>query len=171
MSSRSHNLTNSGESIVVEAYRTSDVCPYLRADVLLTSKLLNASRAAVSMMCFFDSGELVGGNIEGTRSKNSARSDLFNGGSIVPVCLMIEAASSISSRSRPKSSTACTPWPAILAPIPECGMSHRRLVYFPGHALQALRMIVLAAAVLSKECRSAIRVLCESTVASVKRTL
>ena len=119
ISNRFHNLTNSGESIVVEAYRTSDVCPCDRTNMRLTSKLLNASRAAVSMMCFFDSGKLVRGNINGTRSKNSARSDLFKGGSIELVCLMARAAWSISSRRFPKSSTACTPWPAILALIHE----------------------------------------------------
>jgi hypothetical protein len=118
ISSRSHNLTNSGALIAVVAYGTSDMCPYARTDVRLTSRLLNASRAAVSMICFLDSGELAG-RTEGTLSNSSARSDLFNGGSIVLVLLMADAAPSISSRSRPKSSTACTPWPAILAPIHE----------------------------------------------------
>lgn len=123
ISSRSHNLTNSGASIAVVAYGTSDVCPYARTDVRLTSRLLNASRAAVSMICFLDSGELAG-RTEGTLSNSSARSDLFNGGSIVLVLLMADAAPSISSRSRPKSSTGCTPWPAILAPIHEGRIFH-----------------------------------------------
>jgi len=125
ISSRFHNLTNSGASMVVVAYGTSDVCPYAHTDVRLTSRLLNASRAAVSMMCFLDSGELVG-RTEGTRSNHSARSDLFSGGSITLVLLIADAASSISSRNRPKSSTACTSWPAILAPVHERRMFHSR---------------------------------------------
>jgi hypothetical protein len=83
--------------------------------------------------------------------------------------LMVEAASSISSRSKPKSSTACTPWPAILSMVLRGRMFHRRLVCCHGHALQELRVIGLATAALSKGCRAAVRVAWQSTVASVKR--
>jgi hypothetical protein len=144
MSRRSHNLTNPGESIVVVAYGTSDVCPSARTDVRLTSRLLNASRAAVSMMCFFDSGELVG-RTEGTRSNHSARSDLFSGGSIALILVMAEAASSISSRSRPKSSTTCTPWPAILeGPIHERRVSHCRPLACASRELVQLSILAMA---------------------------
>jgi len=111
ISSKFHTLTNSGDSIVVDAYESSDVCTFARIRERLTSKSLNTSRAAVSMTGFFDSGELVGGNTEETRSKNTTRSDLFSAGSIVIVCLTFKASSKILL----KSSTACTPWPAILA--------------------------------------------------------
>jgi hypothetical protein len=149
MSSRSHNLTNPGASIVVVAYGMSDVCVYARTDVRLTSRSLNASRAAVSMMCFLDSGELVG-RTEGTRSNHSARSVLFSGGSIALVLLMVDAAPSISSRSRPKSSTACTSWPAILAPVHK-----RRTCYCRSLACALLvpaQLSVSAMTVHSKEC-------------------
>jgi hypothetical protein len=148
MSSRSHNLTNSGASIVVVAYGTSDVYPHARTDMRLTSRSLNASRAAVSMMCFLDSCELVGEKTEGTRSNNPPRSDLFNGGSIVLVLLMANAAPSISSRSRPKSSTACTPWPAIPGP-------KRRMTAIVSQASVDLPHLVHVSAtpVLSKEWR------------------
>jgi hypothetical protein len=116
--------------MVVEAYGTSEMCSGTRADVWLTSILLNASRTAASMMCFLDSakgdggktpfmaasrGSVFGscdadeGKIDSSSSHNSGRSDLFSGGSIVFVCLTSWALSSISSSSFPKPSASCIP--------------------------------------------------------------
>lgn len=115
MSSRFQRLTKEGDSMVVEAYGALDMCSSSRIDAQLTRRLLKMFRTAVSTVCFLESNDSVEGKTVSTRSKNSARSGLFSGGSTVLVCLTTNALPSISCRSTSKSPTTCIAWPAMAA--------------------------------------------------------
>lgn len=117
MSRRFQTFTKDGESIVVEAYGTSDICSYVRSGAQLTNKLLKVSLAAVSIACFFESLEVDEGNTESICANSSVRSDLFNGGSTVLVSLTPRAFANISCNSFPKSSTIFIPWSAMITDV------------------------------------------------------
>ena len=120
MSNKFHTFTKDGESMVVEAYGSSDLCPIVRPRPYLTSILLNASRTAVSTACFLESAEAENGKTVSNCASNPVKSVLFNGGSILLVVLISSALPNVSCKSFPTSSAICIALCSMAAAAPVC---------------------------------------------------